>query len=164
MLKKILFYLLIPCFTACSVSPESAPTPEPDSIPVELTTQSGGQQVFFEGDEIQFLLSLGSDAYIYMYHIDARNKLLQILPSDRQLDNHYRSGYFLTIPEYQPHYRFRVKPPFGEQTIWIFASDHSLDLDIEVNDESIESIRRDIKQASRKAYGEYELKLMTRKR
>ncbi len=161
MLKKTLFCLLIPCFTACSVSPESPLTPGLDSIPVELTTQLGDQQVFFEGDEIQFLLSLGSDAYIYMYYIDASNNMLQILPSDRQIDNHYSSGYFLTIPEYEPHYRFMVREPFGEQTIWIFASDRWLD--INGTDNSIKTIRQNIKQASKQAYGEYELKITTRK-
>lgn len=154
--------MLIVLNTACSVPQQTYQASQLQSIPLELTTQRGNQQVFFDGDEIQFLLSLGSNAYIYLYHIDASNNLRQILPSKEQSSNYYSSGYFLTIPEYDDHYRFKVSRPFGEETMWAIASDQSTILDHRTL--SIEEIKKKIRQASRLAYGEYELKFKTRER
>lgn len=162
MSKIILIFALILHATACSVSSESQLTSNIQSIPLELTTHLGDQQTFFEGDEIQFLLSLGSDAYIYMYYIDATNKVMQILPSMEQINNHYSSGYFLTVPEYENHYRFTVNEPFGDEKVWIIASDRSIDID--GSGMSIEDIRKKIRQGSGQAYGEYDLKITTRKK
>ena len=162
MFRKIIFCVLTLCFTACSVSLGPQPLSQLESIPLELTTHLGDQQIYFEGDEIQFLLSLGSEAYIYMYYINANGNILQLLPDNEQISNHYLPGYFLTIPEYDNHYRFTVSQPFGEQSIWVFASDRSIAMDIK--NVSITAIKQKIKQASKKAYGEYELKIATREK
>lgn len=165
MYKIFTCFLLVSSLAGCSTSDNAAFTRESRSlvsIPLELTTHLGDQQQFVEGDEIQFLLSLGSDAYIYMYYIDAANKVTQILPNREQIDNHYLSGYFLTIPEYENHYRFTVNEPFGEETVWIIASDRSIDID--GRSMPIEDIRKKIKRESGQAYGEYDLKISTRKK
>lgn len=162
MLTKVLIFAVILHVTACSVSSESQLASDLQSIPLELTTHLGDQQQFVEGDEIQFLLSLGRDAYIYMYYIDASNKVTQILPNMEQGNNHYLSGYFLTIPEYENHYRFTVNEPFGEEAVWVIASDRSIDID--GRGMSIEDIRKKIRQGSGQAYGEYDLKIITRKK
>ena len=69
---------------------------------------------------------------------------------------------FLTIPEYDNLYRFTVKKPFGEETIWIFASDRSIAL----NDTtlSINEVKQKIKQSSTLAFGQYEFKMETHAR
>lgn len=136
------------------------------SIPLELTTHLGDQQQFIEGDEIQFLLSLGSDAYIYMVYLDAKNNITQILPSKNQPGNFYSAGYFLTIPEYDNGYRFIISQPFGNESVWIFASDQlitqsSLDNSIA---SSIEGYKKKLQKLSKKAYGEYELRIVTKKK
>ena len=122
----------------------------------------GDQQQFVEGDEIQFLLSLGSNAFIYMYYVDAENNLKQILPNQNQGSNYYKTGYFLTIPEYDNGYRFIINKPFGEEFIWVFASDQLISLN--KNDDSIVRIKGKIKQESRQAYGESVLKIISRKK
>lgn len=133
-------------------------------IPVELTTHLGDQQKFVEGDEIQFLLSLGSDAYIYMYYVDAKHKITQILPNPNQPGHYYSAGYFLTIPEYINTYRFTISEPFGSESIWVFASDISGDqLTLPENSNSIEDYKKTIQQSSKASYGEYELKIITGK-
>ena len=86
MYKIITIFLVAVLLAGCSVSNKNtaADSAKLESIPLELTTHLGDQQQFVEGDEIQFLLSLGQDAYIYMYYTDAANKLTQILPSKNQ--------------------------------------------------------------------------------
>ncbi len=128
-------------------------------IPLELTTHLGDQQQFVDDDEIQFLMSLGQDAYIYMYYIDAANKITQILPNENQRSNFYAAGYFLTIPEYENLYRFTISEPFGSESIWVFASDQSIKM--KQSPGSIENIKQLIKESSEKAYGEYVLNIVT---
>jgi len=122
------------------------------TIPVELTTTVGHQQSFVEGEEIQFLLSLGDDAYVYMYHIDAAGKIYQILPSAQQNSHFYKQGFFLTIPNYEKLFRFIVSQPYGDATIYLFASDQSV-LDINIDSTSISEIREHIISRS-VAFGE----------
>ncbi len=130
-----------------------------ESIPLELTTHLGDQQKFVEGDEIQFLLSLGQDAYIYMYYIDAEKNIMQILPNENQRSNFYKAGYFLTIPEYEKLYRFTISEPFGDESIWVIASDRSITIKKPLA--SIENIKQLIKKTSEKSYGEYVLNIVT---
>ena len=149
-------------FTACSASNSGVSKSEESGlqvIPLELTTDYGAQQQFFEGDVIQFLLSLGSDAYIYMYHIDASGNIIQLLPHKNQYSHYYSAGYFLTIPEYGNAYRFTVAEPFGEQTIWVIASDRPVTLSSGFA--SIEMIKHKIRQSSIQAYGEYVFNMKT---
>ena len=165
MYKNLTCYLLILLLSGCNranttmIMEKSAGLAV---IPLELTTHLGDQQQFVEGDEIQFLLSLGQDAYIYMFYIDAVKNISQILPNENQPSHYYSAGYFLTIPEYDNLYRFTVKKPFGEETIWIFASDRSIAL----NDStlSINEVKQKIKQSSALAFGQYEFKMETHAR
>ena len=174
--KIIKLFLIALLLAGCSVSNKNTASDSAklESIPLELTTHQGGQQQFVEGDEIQFLLSLGQDAYIYMYYIDAANKLTQILPSENQQSNFYTAGYFLTIPEYETLYRFTISEPFGNELIWVIASDRSAAMKRFPDSQfpgsrlpgsrlpgSIENIRQLIKESSDKAYGEYILKIVT---
>ena len=159
-MHKIFLIFTLIALASCNTKDETANhIKNLDVIPVELTTHLGDKQQFIRGDEIQFLLSLGSDAYIYMYYIDAEKNITQILPNSNQQSNHYTSGYFLTIPEYEDGYRFLISEPFGEEYIWIFASDRSIDIDS--SDKTIESIKQKIKKNSSREYGEYVLKIVT---
>ncbi len=163
MYNKILFCLLLALLiNGCSTPNNNESTSTSDeliSIPLELTTHLGDQQQFVEGDEIQFLLSLGQDAYIYMFYLDAAGAITQILPNENQRSHFYSAGYFLTIPEYENLYRFTISEPFGEESIWIIASDQSITPEPSLG--TLESIRKVIKHSSRHAYGEYVLRITT---
>jgi hypothetical protein len=129
---------------------------------VELTTDLGDQQSYIEGDQIQFLLSLGSDAYVYMYHVDTRGAITMLIPDARQQGHFYNAGYFMTLPEYDNGYRFNVSAPFGEHNVWVFASDADIS-DAEVRPRqghTIEELGDLIRQASA-SYGEAQLLLNT---
>ncbi len=162
MYKIFIFFLLTFLLAGCSATYEAtinSSTTDLQVIPLELTTHLGDQQQFVEGDEIQFLLSLGQDAYIYMYYIDADYNITQILPNENQQSNFYAAGYFLTIPEYKNLYRFTISEPFGNESIWVFASDQSITM--KRSPGSIENIKQLIKKSSEKAYGEYVLNIVT---
>ena len=170
MLKITGVYLIIFLLAGCSAyyrttapsdSTRLVDYAELESIPLELTTHLGDQQQFIEGDEIQFLLSLGEDAYVYMFYIDAADNIRQILPNENQQSNFYAAGYFQTIPEYENFYRFTISEPFGKESIWVFASDRLITM--KKLPGSLESIKQLIKNSSEKAYGDYVLRITTLK-
>ena len=165
LLKIVVSVCSLIMFSACYNRDDpgsSARLHPPAPIPVELTTHLGDQQLFIEGDEIQFLLSLGSDAYVYMYHIGTTGAITQLIPDARQQGHFYKAGYFMTLPEYDNGYRFIVSAPFGEHRVWVFASDADItDADVRPRQgQMIEELAGLIKQASG-SYGQAQLLLNT---
>lgn len=162
MYTLVLSVFLSLILTACNAQQKSDfVRSDLQTIPVELTTHLADQQQFIAGDEIQFLLSLGKEAYVYMFHVDATNKITRLLPNKYQQSSFYDAGYFFTIPEYDNGFRFTVSEPYGEQSVWIFASDQLISKDNEYP--SITEYKTEIIRASKSAYGEYELKIVTKK-
>ena len=156
-MRYIMVLFLYSSIVSLSLAPgvlaeKSGPSRPLQTIPVGLTTTVGHPPSFIEGEEIQFLLSLGDDAFIYMYHVDAAGYIKQILPSGQQNSHFYREGFFLTIPNYEELFRFIVTQPYGDETIHVFASDQSL-TDINIDSTPISSIREYIISRSA-AFGE----------
>ena len=175
MVTKYILFLMALSLAACTVTPEtgmhsnaissaslSAQPLKLQSIPLELTTHLGDQLQFVEGEELQLLLSLGSNAYVYMYHIDAVGNITQMLPHKNQSSHYYLAAYFLTVPEYVDGFRFVINKPFGSETIWVIASDEHIEMNASAD--SIDDIRQKIKQASNQAYGEYSITIITNER
>lgn len=94
-------------------------------IGIQATTHLGDHQTFRKDDVVSFLLSLERDAYITAIYIDAHMSLFQIIPNTHQQDNFYKANLFIPVPPLDAEYNFRIKPPYGEETLWVFASDTS---------------------------------------
>ncbi|WP_455205520.1 DUF4384 domain-containing protein [Kaarinaea lacus] len=97
-----------------------------NSITVEITTHLGDAQTFKQGDVISFFLSLDKDAHVLVLHLDATGNLQQLLPNALQQNSFYKSGLFIPIPNERNPFQFKVGPPFGKETLWVFASDKTL--------------------------------------
>ncbi len=161
-----IFILML--LAACSVSHDtnkqtlvSSKKSVLQSIPLELTTTTGHQQEYSDGEEIQFLLSLGEDAYIYMYHVDASNNVIRILPGQHRNGHYFKKGYFLTIPDYDNGFRFKVGAPFGDGTVWVFASDVSVEPG---DDLTIDEIRDFVENSSEQGFGFASLDMIVRQK
>ena len=92
-------------------------------INVEITTHLGDKQTFKEDDRLSFLVSLDRDAYILMIYEDAAHNLIQVIPNRYRDSNRYQAGLFISVPNREEPFRFVVSPPFGKETLWVFASD-----------------------------------------
>ena len=92
------------------------------TIKAEITTHLGDNQVFTEGDIISFLINLSHDAYIRIIYQDASNNLIQLAPNTKSKNIHYPAGDFINIPDTKNNFLFKVGPPFGKETLWLFAS------------------------------------------
>ncbi len=138
-------------------------------IGVEITTHLGDQQTFRENDLVSFLLTLEYDAYVTAIYVDAENRLVQLIPNKNQPDNFFEASLFIPIPSQDAGYTFRVQPPFGTETLWVFASDSvttkldgkQLDNGLVLLAGGIDGIRNKIKSTSKKQFGEAKVSIKT---
>lgn len=95
-----------------------------NTIDIEVTTHLGDKQTFQHGDVISFLISLDRDAFVLMIYEDAEHNILQIIPNRYRQSNRYETGLFMSVPNRDEPFEFVVSPPFGKETIWVFASEN----------------------------------------
>lgn len=100
----------------------AADTTNKHAIQIEITTHLGDKQTFKEKDRLSFLVSLDHDAYLLMIYEDAAQNLIQVIPNRYRDDNQYRAGLFISVPNRDEPFRFTVSPPFGRETLWVFAA------------------------------------------
>lgn len=139
------------------------------TINLDITTTLGDTPVYYEGDQIQFLLSLDRDAHVVVLYLDADNNLIQIMPNVNSQKHRYQAGAFLPVPDSRSGFTFRVEPPFGTDQVWAFASDQPVNLTgttlknglILING-NIEQIRRLIKSQAGELFDESSKTLQTR--
>jgi len=96
-----------------------------NTIDIEVTTHLGDKQTFQKGDIISFLISLDREAFVLMIYEDAEHNLLQIIPNRFRQSNRYGTGLFMSVPNRDEPFEFVVSPPFGKETIWVFASEQA---------------------------------------
>lgn len=138
-------------------------------IGVEVTTHLGNHQSFRQGDQIAFLLTLDRDAYITAIYVDAQNKLLKIIPNSADPQTYFKSDLFIPIPSQDAPYTFTVQPPYGKETLWVFASDREisitggskLDNGLLLLPQSIDEVRSKIRKNSSRWYDESSVSVTT---
>ena len=106
-----------------SVNPAHAESTIQNTIDIEVTTHLGDKQNFQQGDVISFLISLDRDAFVLMIYEDAEHNLVQIIPNRYRQSNQYKTGLFMSVPNRDEPFEFVVSPPFGKETIWVFAAE-----------------------------------------
>lgn len=124
MQHKFYCVLLLCLYSSFSIATDSTTEKILQPIGIQATTHLGDHQTFRKNDVISFLLSLDRDAYITAIYVDANNNLYQIIPNSLQQDNFYKANLFIPIPPNNAAYSFKVEPPYGEETLWVFASDN----------------------------------------
>lgn len=121
--QRFYFTLLLCLYSSFSTAIDTATEKSLQPIGIQATTHLGDHQTFRKDDMVSFLLSLERDAYITAIYVDAHNNLYQIIPNTIQQDNFYKANLFIPVPPQNAAYNFKIKPPYGEETLWIFASD-----------------------------------------
>ncbi len=142
--------------SACTSNPEkvfkkTAALSALSPIQVEITTHLGDGQSFQEGDEISFFLNLDQDAYLLVIYEDASGGLLQLVPSAHLGGAFYQAGLFMPLPDQERPFRLRIQPPFGDEILWVFASDtpHP-ELKGQVLDNGLKQLQMDIPSLRKK--------------
>ncbi len=139
-------------------------------INVDITTHLGNKQTFLEGDTISFFLSLDTDAHLLVIYEDAAGHLTQLVPNSLLGKSLYKAGLFITLPDKDAAFHFKVRAPFGEETLWAFASDAPLpELEGEYLKNGLKQIKPDMAAIKRQllkhkqtAFGETKLVIHTK--
>ena len=151
---------------------QTATARELTPVAVEITTHLGDQQTFFEGDVISFLLSLDRDSYVYLFYVDAGANVIQIYPNQQSGSHFYEKGFYMPIPPLQTSFEFKIKPPFGREALFAFASDNAaikldgrlLDNGLRLIDEPFDNLENRFRRQSSSAFGFSSLNLVSRSR
>lgn len=163
--------LLLTLLMALSLAPVgAAQSAEPAAVGLRLGTQLGDGGEFVEGDRVNWLLSLDGAAHVYLFYRDAEGGVWQLLPNARLPDHFFGAGLFQPLPGDGEALRFVIRPPFGEEAVFAFASERGdlsfprtraggelLRLAID-----IDGIDQQIRAASREIFDAAVLKLSTR--
>ncbi len=103
-----------------SIAPPSAVDPA-KPLKVEVWTDRGKGAIYTEGEELYIMVRASQDAYLRLYYTDANNQTYQIFPNSYRPEGRVRGGSVLTIPGPEDHFAFRVKPPFGVESLTALA-------------------------------------------
>lgn len=130
------------------------------NIQIEITSYLGDKQVFQQGDDLKFLLSLDRDAYLYVVYQTADKQLVQIIPNKNKKDNFFKADIFIEVPTQSSTFQFTVSPPYGYEKVYAFALDKNISLEGKVLSNglkrlslSLNDIKEHIKKSAVKYYG-----------
>jgi len=148
----------------------SAETKSLKTINIDITSHLGDQQEFQQNDVVSFLLNLDRDAYVFVIYQDASQQRVQIIPNKIQRQHFYKAGFFIAVPAENSAFQFVIQPPFGKETLWVFATDAAALIlagqvqgnGLKLLKSDINSIRVQIKQQSKQFFGEARFSLYTR--
>lgn len=164
LLLAILSTILI--LTACGSAQQR------ERLHVDITSFIGDEQSFRIGDELSFLISLNENAWLYMYYENSEGNVYQLIPSVLHPDNHVSAGDFIPFPSVEAAFRLEISPPFGEERVWLLATEQQLSLPSLTNNKlrelsiSLTDMQSDLKkmtQENRIRHSEDELMFTTEK-
>ncbi|HEY9050631.1 MAG TPA: DUF4384 domain-containing protein, partial [Gammaproteobacteria bacterium] len=94
-----------------------------EQVTIEITTHLGDKQSFVEQDVISFFISLNRAAFLYGFYQDASGHVFQIIPGKAQPEHYFQPGFYIPFPPQNSSFQFVVQAPFGEEQLWVFASE-----------------------------------------
>lgn len=77
-------------------------------------------------DKVKIFLMPNKDCFLLLIYKDAENNILQIFPNQRRKNNFFKGNILYSIPADSDLFEFTVTPPFGKETITVFASTSQL--------------------------------------
>jgi hypothetical protein len=101
------------------------------SLKIEVWVDRGKGAVYVQGEELLVFVRVNRDAYVHLYYTDATNETYRIFPNRYHSEEKIPGTVVTRIPEPQDAFTFRVKEPFGIESITALASTEPLgDLNI----------------------------------
>lgn len=75
-----------------------------------------------EGDKIKIYIRGNKPFYATVIYKETTENQIQILPNPYRKDNYFNGGVIYEIPSGNDRYELEVSPPFGEESIIVYAS------------------------------------------
>lgn len=141
-------------------------------IHVDLTTLTGKQPQFRQGDLITVYISLDQPAYLLVLYRDVAGHLLQVLPNRLQSSSRFPADDFIAFPGSHSDFQLRVRPPFGRERLWVLATEKPmpdlpgewLEAGVKQIPRSLEWVVKTVANNSGGGFGQAELGIVTRPR
>ena len=80
------------------------------------------KQGYKEGEKVRIYLKGNKPFYARVLYRDAGGATLQILPNPYRKDNYFNGGSVYEIPAGNNQFDLQVNPPFGEESVIVYAS------------------------------------------
>jgi hypothetical protein len=80
------------------------------------------KQAYHAGERVKIYLKGNKPFFARVIYRDASKNHLQLLPNPYRLDNYFQGGVVYEIPSARDKFDLEVNPPFGEETIIVYAS------------------------------------------
>jgi len=91
------------------------------SLPLNVKVWSD-KETYRAGDKIKIYLKGNKPFFATVIYRDVVKKDLQLLPNPYRQDNYFQGGVTYAIPSGTDKFELEVNPPFGEESIMIYAS------------------------------------------
>lgn len=92
------------------------------------TTKGGGHSLYYAGQAVQFRLQVAEPLYVYVFTRDAKGATSLLYPYAGDPVRRLQPNRVYTIPGEQDDWEIQVEPPFGLDTVKVFASEVPLPL------------------------------------
>ena len=94
-----------------------------DDPTLPLTVKVWSDKVAYrEGEKMKIYLKGNKPFFATVIYRDVAKKDLQLLPNPYRQDNYFQGGVMYEIPTGKDKFELEVNPPFGEESIIIYAS------------------------------------------
>lgn len=120
-----------------------------NGLEVEIATSRGeGRAVYKEGDSIRFVVRVNRDAFVYLFDLDSDGRATLLFPETGADPIRLSAGAPIVLPDDAADYEFRVRPPYGRDTVWVVAAEDRLTFPLELTEDWRESavIRQRLRQ------------------
>ena len=91
------------------------------SLPLNVKVWSD-KETYRAGDKIRIYLKGNKPFFATVIYRDAGSNNLQLLPNPYRQDNYFQGGVTYAIPSGTDKFELEVNPPFGEESIIVYAS------------------------------------------
>lgn len=80
------------------------------------------EPVYRQGESVSIYLQGNKPFYARLIYTDASGTNIQILPNQHRRDNYFAGATILEVPEARDRFLLTVSPPFGKETLTLYAS------------------------------------------
>ena len=84
------------------------------------------KKAYKEGDKVKVYLRGNKPFYARVLYKDASGQMIQLLPNPYRRDNYFNGGALYEIPAGNDRFELEVSPPFGDESVIVYASSSPL--------------------------------------
>ncbi|MBN1895487.1 DUF4384 domain-containing protein [bacterium] len=126
-------------------NPDSARVLESAQAPLTVKVWTEKSE-YKTGEEVKIYIRGNKDFYARVVYMDVEKKMIMILPNLYRKTHFFKAEETITIPAPDDKFKLRVRPPLGEEKIWVYASTAPLgSIDTQELGNSLLEVKNDLK-------------------